>query len=205
MDDWKLDNVWRVIEETQAVIFLHPHYGLPNEVFGPRASDYGHVLPLALGFPMETTIAFTRMYLSGVFDRFPRLKILIAHAGGAIPFLGGRVESCVQHERHYHNPAPGMPEKPKRGLAEILRTNVWLDAVTYSTAGVKSAVDVVGVDRVVFGTDHPFFPPLEKTVMQEWDSVTTNIQAIRGAYPKDEKSYDKIVAANAREMFKPVG
>lgn len=154
---------------------------------------------------METTIAFTRMYLSGVFDRFPRLKILIAHAGGAVPFLGGRVESCVQHERHFHNPAIGALGKPKRGLTEILRTNVWLDAVTYSTAGVKAAVDVVGLDRVVFGTDHPFFPPLEKTVMQEWDSVTTNVKAIRGAYLKDEKSFDKIAAGNAREMIKKVG
>ena len=201
LDDSTLDQIWRVIEETQTVIFLHPHYGLPSEVFGPKAGDYGHVLPLALGFPMETTIAFTRMYLSGVFDRFPRLKILIAHAGGAIPFLGGRVESCVQHERLFHDPALGASRKPKRGLAEILRTNVWLDAVTYSTAGVKAAVDVVGVDRVLFGTDHPFFPPLEKTVMQEWDSVATNVQAIRGAYPRDEKSHDKIVSANARELF----
>ena len=204
LDDPQLDHVWRVIEETQTVIFLHPHYGLPNEVFGPKASEYGHVLPLALGFPMETTIGFTRMYLSGVFDRFPRLKILIAHAGGAIPFLGGRVESCVQHERHFHDPVLGASRKPKRGLAEILRTNVWLDAVTYSTAGVKSAVDVVGADRVLFGTDHPFFPPLQKTVMQEWDSVSTNVQAIRGAYPKDEKGYDKIVAANAQELFATV-
>ena len=204
LDDVRLDAVWSSLEETQTVIFLHPHYGLPAEVFGPRAGDYGHVLPLALGFPMETTIAFTRMYLSGVFDRFPKLKILIAHAGGAIPFLGGRVESCVQHERFFHNPAEGALGRPKRGLAEILRTNVWLDAVTYSTAGVKAAVDVVGLDRVLFGTDHPFFPPLEKTVMQNWESVETNVQAIRGAYPKDDKSYDKIVAGNARELFKTV-
>ena len=203
LDDSRMDEIWRVLEETETVIFLHPHYGLPKEVFGPNASHYGHVLPLALGFPMETTIGFTRMYLSGVYDRFPRLKILIAHAGGAVPFLGGRIESCVQHERYFHDPITGTLGKPQRGLAEILRTNVWLDAVTYSTPGVKSAVDVVGVDRVMFGTDHPFFPPLDKTVMQKWDSVSTNVQAIRGAYPKDERSYNKIVSLNAHDLFKP--
>lgn len=202
LDDSRLDDIWRALEETETVPFLHPHYGLPNEVFGPKGSHYGHVLPLALGFPMETTIAFTRMYLSGVFDRFPALKILIAHAGGAVPFLGGRIESCVQHERYFLDPATGAVGKPQRGLAEILRTNVWLDAVTYSTVGVKSAVDVVGIDRVLFGTDHPFFPPLDKTVMQEWDSVSTNVKAIRGAYPKDDRNYNKIVALNARELFK---
>ncbi len=63
-------------------------------------------------------------------------------------------------------------------------------------------MDVVGVDRVLFGSDHPFFPPLDKTVMQEWDSVVTNVQAIRGAYPKDERSYMKIVVNNAYDLFK---
>ena len=203
MDDERLSAIWQALEKTDTVLFLHPHYGLPNDVFGPRGAEYGHVLPLSLGFPMETTIAFTRMYLSGVFDRFPRLKILLAHAGGAIPFLGGRVESCVQHERQFRDPHAQI-RAPLRGLAEVLRTNVWLDAVTYSTAGVKAAVDVVGVDKVLFGTDHPFFPPLDRTVMQEWDSVTTNVHAVKGAYPapKDQRHYDQIVAGNAKTLFR---
>ena len=203
MDDEELNKIWATLEETETVLFLHPHYGLPSEVFGPRAGDYGHVLPLSLGFPMETTIAFTRMYLSGLFDRFPRLKILLAHAGGAVPFLGGRVESCVHHERQFRDSNAKLGA-PRRGLAEVLRTNVWLDAVTYSTAGVKAAVDTVGVDKVLFGTDHPFFPPLDRTVMQDWDSVTTNVQAVKGAYPapKDQKHFDQIVVGNARALFK---
>ena len=80
LDDPALDPIYRALEESQQLVFLHPHYGLPSSVFGERASDYGHVLPLAMGFPLETTIAVTRMLLSGVWDRFPRLNVLIAHS-----------------------------------------------------------------------------------------------------------------------------
>jgi predicted TIM-barrel fold metal-dependent hydrolase len=50
LDDERLDKVYEALEETGQVVFLHPHYGLPKEVFGPRQSEYGLVLPLALGY-----------------------------------------------------------------------------------------------------------------------------------------------------------
>lgn len=197
LDDPNLDSIYASLEEHQRLIFLHPHYGLPASVYGPRASEYGHVLPLILGFPMETTIAFTRMWLSGVFDRFPKLKILIAHAGGTIPFLAGRINSCVQHERHF--PAQGNGNRgPKRMLEEVLRDNIWLDAVVYSETSVKAAVELVGEDKVLFGTDHPFFPPLEEDV-DVWASVSTNIHAV--AAGMDGSGRRKILGGNAVEVL----
>lgn len=50
LDDERLNPVYEALEETGQTMFLHPHYGLPTEVYGPRASEYGHVLPLALGY-----------------------------------------------------------------------------------------------------------------------------------------------------------
>ena len=148
---------------------------------------------------METTIAFTRMWLCGVFDRHPRLKVLIAHAGGTVPFLSGRVDSCVQHERHFPENADGK-RGPKRGLRDVLRENVWLDAVVYSSAGVKAAVDVVGKDRVLFGTDHPFFPPLEEGA-EEWLSVGTNIEAVKEAFGEDEGGARAVLGKTAIELL----
>ena len=200
LDDATLDPIYHAIQETNTLIFLHPHYGLPSSVFGPRASEYGHVLPLSLGFPMETTIAFTRMFLSGVFDRFPKLKILIAHAGGTVPFLQGRVHSCVEHERHYFGADGTQHAGPKRALREVLETNVWLDAVVYSSTGVKAAAEIVGSDRVLFGTDHPFFPPLE-TEAKEWKSVRTNVEAVRGAFGTDEARIDSVLGGNAVRLL----
>ena len=54
LDDEQLEPVWGEIERNGLVVFLHPHYGVPSSIWGER--DNGHVLPLALGFPFETTI-----------------------------------------------------------------------------------------------------------------------------------------------------
>jgi len=197
LDDPKLNSIYTALEERQQLIFLHPHYGLPASVYGPRPSEYGHVLPLSLGFPMETTIAFTRMWLSGVFDRFPKLKILIAHSGGTVPFLAGRIDSCVQHERHFEAHSNGN-RGPKRTLDEVLQSNVWLDAVVYSETSVKAAVERVGRDKVLFGTDHPFFPPLAEGE-EVWASVKTNINAVTGA--QDNSGSRMILGENAVHLL----
>lgn len=199
LDDPALEPIWSALESAKLLIFLHPHYGLPSSVYGPRASEYGHVLSLSLGFPMETTVAFTRMWLSGVFDRHPKLNVLIAHAGGTVPFLSGRINSCVQHERHFPG-NEGGGRGPKRDLKEVLRENIWLDAVVYSSPGVKAAVEVVGKDRVLFGTDHPFFPPLEEG-KEEWMSVETNVQAVKEAFGDDKHGVTKVLGGNAIELL----
>ena len=168
LDDTAMETVYQKISDSGLMIFLHPHYGLPASVFGENR-NYGHVLPLALGFPLESTIAFTRMYLGEVFDRFPSLKVLIAHAGGTVPFLAGRINSCVEHERHYHDAAGKRIAGPKQSIQAVLANNVWLDAVAYSATSMKAAVDLVGQDRLLFGTDHPFFPPL-RPAAEQWTS-----------------------------------
>ena len=197
LDDSNLDGIWAALEKQEYIVFLHPHYGLPSSVYGPRANEYGHVLPLSLGFPIETTIAFTRMFLSGVFDRFPKLKILIAHAGGTVPFLSGRIDSCIQHERHFPQNESGK-RGPKRSLSEVLRDNVWLDAVVYSESSVEAAIKLVGKEKVMFGTDHPFFPPLEEGKTQ-WDSWRTNADAVLGRQNKSETKM--IMGGNAMKLL----
>ncbi|EMC97925.1 hypothetical protein BAUCODRAFT_31931 [Baudoinia panamericana UAMH 10762] len=152
VDDPALDPIYAALEKHEQVIFLHPHYGLPTSVYGERASDYGHVLPLALGFPMETTIAVARMLLSGVFDRFPKLSILIAHSGGTLPFLAGRIESCIAHDAHLKK--LGRIES-RRNVWDVLKNNVYLDAVIYADVGLKAAIDASGADRLMFGMCTP--------------------------------------------------
>ena len=205
LDDSALDPIYQSVQDSQSLIFLHPHYGLPTSVFGPWANGAGHVLPLALGFPLETTIAFTRMFLSGAFDRFPHLKILIAHAGATVPFLAGRISSCIEHERLYHDANGNRIAGPRRSLQEVLAANVWVDAVGYSSTAVRAAAEVVGRDRVLFGTDHPFFPPIEPGA-KEWKSVKTNVQAIWEAFDDDKTTVQKVLGKNAAGLLDlPVG
>ncbi|KAL1954158.1 hypothetical protein VTO42DRAFT_1566 [Malbranchea cinnamomea] len=153
VDDPALDPVWAALE----LLFLHPHYGLPAEPFGGESSvaRYGHVLPLALGFPLETAIAVTRMYLSRVFDRFPGLRLLLAHSSGPLPFLAGRTERCVAHERKFVKNG-GKLAVPEKSIWEVLTQNIYFDAVVYGQPGLAAAVKAAeSVNRVMCG-EHIF-------------------------------------------------
>ncbi|KAF2462047.1 uracil-5-carboxylate decarboxylase [Lineolata rhizophorae] len=198
LDDPALDPIYAALERHRQLVFLHPHYGLPPSVYGPRAAEYGHVLPLALGFPLETTIAVARMVLSGVWDRFQGLEVLLAHSGGTLPFLAGRIESCVAHDAHLMKEGK---TKNRRSIWDILKKNIYLDAVIYSEVGLQSALAASGSDRLMFGTDHPFFPPLEAGET-EWLSVKTNYSAIKTAFGEDRKSADAVLGDNAVRILR---
>jgi predicted TIM-barrel fold metal-dependent hydrolase len=202
LDDPDLLPIFEALAAASLMVFLHPHYGLPNEVWGPRASaEYGHVLPLALGFPMETTIAVTRMYLAGVFDRVRELRLLLAHSGGTLPFLAGRIESCVRHDGQLVR--EGRVTSDRRTVWGVLREQVYLDAVAYSDVGLKAAVDAAGgADRLMFGTDHPFFPPLESDEQGEWESVSLNAEAVADAVGKNSDAARAIMGGNAVRVLR---
>jgi predicted TIM-barrel fold metal-dependent hydrolase len=142
LDDPAMDTVWAAAERLGAMIFVHPHYGLGNE----HMRGYGHAMALALGFPFETTTAITRLILGGTFDRFPGLKIMVAHAGGVLPYLAGRLEACV------------VGRNLKQPPCDYLRM-MYFDAISYQAPTLELLISLVGAERIMFGTDHPFFPP----------------------------------------------
>lgn len=201
LDDPALLPIFTALAAVHLTIFLHPHYGLPNEVWGPRASaEYGHVLPLALGFPMETTIAVTRMFLSGVFDKVRNLRMILAHSGGTLPFLAGRIESCILHDGQLVR--EGKAGKGRRSIWEVLKEQIYLDAVIYSEVGLKAAIDASGADRLMFGTDHPFFPPLETDEQGEWESVSLNADAVTKAVGEGSGEAAAIMGGNAISILR---
>ncbi|PPR04030.1 hypothetical protein CVT24_010604 [Panaeolus cyanescens] len=209
LDDEALDPVWAAIEKAGLVVFLHPHYGVDGKAWGDK--DYGHVLPLALGFPFETTTAATRLILSGVFDRFPSLRILLAHSGGTLPALSSRLASCIDHD-------PVVASKLKHDARYYLG-KFYLDAVAYGPEELGFASDVlsranayasgateprvanrtVGSQRMLFGTDHPFFPPLSAT--EKWKSVTENLEAIDNVQGWTEEDKAGVRGDNALRLF----
>jgi len=217
LDDEELEPVWREIERNGLVVFLHPHYGVPSSLWGGR--DNGHVLPLALGFPFETTIAITRMILAGVLDKFPSLKIMLAHSGGALPALSSRLASCIDHD-------PVAASRLKHNARYYLG-QLYFDAVAYgseelgfvsSAIGRSSAYDdpsasvsaipslesegklrALGSSRMMFGTDHPFFPPLKAT--DKWKSVTENLAAINAVAGWGDREREVVRGGNALRIF----
>ncbi|KJZ72149.1 hypothetical protein HIM_08414 [Hirsutella minnesotensis 3608] len=200
LDDPRLLPIFEALADARLTIFLHPHYGLPNDVWGPRSEDYGHVLALALGFPMETTIAVTRMYLAGVFDKVRDLRMILAHSGGTLPFLAGRIESCILHDGQLVR--EGKVGKDRRSVWDVLKEQVYLDAVIYSDVGLKAAIDASGNDRLLFGTDHPFFPPLESDEQGTWASVSMNADAVNKAVGEGSANAKAIMGGNAVRILR---
>ncbi|KAH9939972.1 amidohydrolase 2 [Amylocystis lapponica] len=215
LDDDALEPVWAAIEKAGLVVFVHPHYGVDGKEWGDK--DNGHVLPLALGFPFETTIATTRLILSGVFDRYPDLRVLLAHSGGTLPQLSSRLASCIDHD-------PVVASRLKHDARYYLG-KLYFDAVAYgaeelafvsdaigraekfvhsgSSAALSKGAGVaqrrLGSSRMLFGTDHPFFPPLSGT--QKWKSVIENLEAIDGVYGWDAAEKEAVRGGNALALF----
>ncbi|KDR83926.1 hypothetical protein GALMADRAFT_150970 [Galerina marginata CBS 339.88] len=209
LDDEALDPVWAAIEKAGLVVFLHPHYGVDGSAWGDK--DNGHVLPLALGFPFETTTAATRMILSGVFDKFPNLRLLLAHSGGVLPALSSRLASCIDHD-------PIVVSRLKQDARYYLG-KLYLDAVAYGPEELGFVSDVVsraegfqsgsatrstlnrsvGSRRMLFGTDHPFFPPLSSS--EKWKSVSVNLEALADVQGWSEADKDGVRGGNAISLF----
>jgi predicted TIM-barrel fold metal-dependent hydrolase len=189
LDDPALDQVWAEAEAQQAMIFIHPHYGLGNDAF----AGTGHALFLALGFTFETTTAVARLILRGTFDRFPRLKLLVAHAGGTLPWLAGRLDSCVETERQVDFK---LREKPSVYLKRL-----YYDAIAYHTPSLRGLIEFVGADRIMFGTDHPFFPPRDPPPDLDralWPSPRENYAAIAGL---DAAEQPALLRENAQRIL----
>lgn len=180
LDDMDLLPVWKEIERLNLVVFIHPHYGVGNEHFG----DYGHALFLALGFPFETTTAIARLICSGMLDEVPDLKLLLAHSGGTLPYLAGRLDSCVAHDEHIRN-------KLKYAPSHYLK-RLYFDSLIYHAPALECLQGLISPDQLMFGTDHPFFPPHveddggDPTAMDRvpWTSTVTNIAAANEISPE---------------------
>jgi aminocarboxymuconate-semialdehyde decarboxylase len=140
---------WAAAEETQALVFIHPTTrGFDLPVF----EDY--YLWNAVGNPMETTVTAAHMVMAGVMEAHPRLPVLLAHAGGAVLALRGRL-------RHAHSFQPQaravLGESPEESLRRF-----HYDTVTHDAGLLRAAVDFAGADRVVCGSDYPFDMGIER-------------------------------------------
>jgi aminocarboxymuconate-semialdehyde decarboxylase len=139
LDDRQLDPFWQALASTRTPLMIHPMMAcVPRDQHG-----YGIAISVGVGFPFKTTIALARLLLGGVLERHEGLRLVAAHGGGAIPYLIGRLEGT------YFSDSQG------RSLSESAR-GLLFDAALYEPEAVRLAADLVGADRLLFGTDHPF-------------------------------------------------
>jgi predicted TIM-barrel fold metal-dependent hydrolase len=169
LDDPDFEPIWKAAADAGLFVFIHPHYGIGHGLF----PDTGHAMMLALGFTFETSIAVALLILRGVLERHPGLKLLIAHAGGTLPYLAGRLDSCVKNDISKDF---GLPEPPSYYLRQC-----WYDSIAYHGPALAALAAFADPGKIMFGTDHPFFRPhvtddvLDTTI---WPAPEENLQAL---------------------------
>jgi aminocarboxymuconate-semialdehyde decarboxylase len=134
---------WSAAEATGALVLIHPTTrGFDLPVF----NDY--YLWNTVGNPLETTITAAHLIMAGVMEAHPRLKVLLAHGGGAIVSLHGRL-------RHAHTFQPQARSRLKESPEQSLK-RFYFDTLTHDSGRLRALVDYVGPDHVLLGSDYPF-------------------------------------------------
>jgi predicted TIM-barrel fold metal-dependent hydrolase len=144
LDDPELEPVWAAFEDTGLPLLLHPHHVLGRA----ELTGWGHAFPVALGFTFETTAAIARLVFAGVLERHPRLRLVAAHGGGTLPFLGGRLDAGWRSDPSVQKALTSPPTEDLRKL--------FFDALVYHAPAVLAVRELVGVEQMAFGSDHPF-------------------------------------------------
>ena len=138
---------WEWAQDRQVPLFLHP----PRVPIGHDRQMDQYKLDELVGRPFDTAMALARMILSGLFDRFPRLKIVVAHMGGGLLPAMGRLDFG------WRLGCDGMPSdaqiRCERRPSEYLQL-LRVDTMGFWAPHVREAVEVFGVDRVMLGTDY---------------------------------------------------
>ena len=135
------------LNERQAVLFFHP-----DGFCAPGALD-DFLGAWALGVLFDDSIAVLRLVTSGLVERYPQITWIVPHLGGTIPFVAGRLD------RVWHNgqrlgllteTQAAVPAPPSAYLRRL-----YYDVVTYQANALSLAKDVLGMDRLLYGTDFP--------------------------------------------------
>jgi aminocarboxymuconate-semialdehyde decarboxylase len=143
LGDERFEPFWEGAETSGALVFIHP----TTRGF-PVAALQDMYLWNLVGNPMETTVTAAHMVLAGVLERHPRLRVLLAHAGGAVLALRGRL-------RHGHAMVAAAGGRLHESPDDSLR-RLHYDTITHDRALLRAVVEFAGAERVLLGTDQPF-------------------------------------------------
>ncbi len=179
---------WPIFERAQALdmpIYIHPgrpHADVINAYYKDYVEKYPGILSAAWGFTVETATACVRMVMSGVFDKYPDLKILVGHMGEGLPFLLWRINHSLAN--------PSRQDGNSLEFREIFRKHFWITTSgNFSDAALLCTVMEMGVDRIIFSVDWPY---VENAPGTEWMETI----------PLGTEDREKILNGNAKRLLK---
>jgi aminocarboxymuconate-semialdehyde decarboxylase len=141
-----LDPFWDKAQALGIAVLIHPVLVGP----APRAAKFG--LAQIAQYTFDTTLGLGSLLMSGVLDRFPRLKLVLSHGGGAFPYLAGRFD--IMHRRMDRAAQGDVAVRTPSDYAPQMT----YDSIVHAPKALRFLVDVVGLDNVVLGTDYSFTP-----------------------------------------------
>jgi len=143
LGDSAFDPFWRAAADLAAPVVLHPFLLEAVERFGQ------HYLHNLVGYPFETTLAAASLILGGTLDRFPGLSVVLVHGGGFLPYHIGRFDRAHETRPEARVDDAGLPSR-------YLRRFLY-DTLVQRPDALRYLVQLVGHDRVMLGSDHPFW------------------------------------------------
>ncbi len=142
---------WAAAEDAGAIVFIHP---TTRGFDAPAFADY--YLWNAVGNPLETTISAAHLVMAGVLEAHPRLTVILAHGGGALPALRGRLRHAYRVQPQARSRLRDSPEASIRRL--------YFDTVVHDPDVLRALVDYAGPEHVLLGSDYPFDMGVDRPV-----------------------------------------
>ena len=174
--DARYQPLYKRANELKAVLYIHP-----ESPVGVEAMTEYWLMPL-VGFLMDTTLAASKLVFSGVVQRYPRIRWVLGHLGGAIPYLAERLDrgykafaDCREH----------ISSPPSSYLRHF-----YYDTVNFDPRNIQLAIDFAGADHILAGSDYP----------HQIGSIRSMIRAI-GDLKVSAKDKAKIYGGNAAKLL----
>lgn len=165
-------------------VLLHPS----NPPIGQsRSYEQDYSLMLLFGWPYETTLALSRLVISGVIDKYPTLKIVSHHMGGMIAYFGGRLQI-------YENLAAMRGVKYPKPLLEYFKVFYADTVLGGHLPAARCGYEVFGPDHIVFATDYPFGPEMGRAFIRQAINIVKGL-----GIPEEEQV--KIFNKNAKKLL----
>ena len=148
VNDWNLNDpalypFYETCERTGAALFVHPWDMMGKDKMGK------YWLPWLVGMPAEQSRAACALIFGGVMEKLPKLKIMLAHGGGSFPYTIGRIE-------HGFRMRPDLVAVDNARNPREYLDRLFFDSCVHDPQALRYLIDVVGIDRVMLGTDYPF-------------------------------------------------
>lgn len=146
LGDAEFDPVLSLLNERQAIVFIHPNYH-------PSSKSLGMKIPgFLVEFPTDTTRAAANLIFSGAIEKFPDIKFILAHNGGALPYLSWRVSLAPLIDKRFQSFS-------QSGILKAIRGFYYETAQAAGPGPLAALAEVADPDRILLGTDWPYCPP----------------------------------------------